>query len=75
MAKIYLPSSVDRTGVDVTYHKKGNALIIGGWCYGQFDIKSTQMPLAEFFKQLGITRRDCERAFAQQPASDGQEGK
>lgn len=74
MAKIYLPPGAKHSGIDITYQQKKNVLIIGGWYDGFVGIEPTLMPLAEFFKQLGITRADCERAFAEQPASDGGEG-
>lgn len=50
-------------GIGVTWTNDEQRLDIGGkydWCVG---IESDSMTLREFFDALGITAKDCERAF------------
>lgn len=66
---IYLPHDnadvgFDRhSGIDITWTKSTRHLRIGGWYDSIVGIESTEMSLREFFDQLGITEKDCARAW------------
>lgn len=51
------------SGVSVTYIKSRGQIWVNGW-YDTFGgIQGIDMPLSEFFKQLGITEADCKKAY------------
>lgn len=61
--KIYLPEDAQYSGIDVVWTKTSQCISIGGWydnCYG---IPGEAMTLREFFDRLGITEKDCQKAF------------
>lgn len=60
---IYIPKDAKNSGVDITWIPSSQCLRIGGWydlCVG---IKEESMTLNEFFRRLGITQKDCMKAF------------
>ena len=63
---IYLPpyDVVGQSGIDITWTPSARRLDIGGWYDSYVGIESTSLPLIEFFKLLGITEKDCVKAFA-----------
>jgi len=61
---IYFPPDAKYSGIDVTWTPSSGRLRIGGWYDGMVGIQGDSMPLAEFFKQLGITEKDTKKAFA-----------
>jgi hypothetical protein len=60
---IYIPQDARRSGVDITWTPSAQRLDIGGWYDSCVGIQSQSMTLVEFFNQLGITEKDCRRAF------------
>lgn len=60
---IYLPPNAKYSGIDVTWTKSSQKLSIGGWYDGIVGIQSTPIELYRFFEQLGITEKDCKKAF------------
>ena len=52
-----------RSGVDVTFTRSSNRISIGGWYDSYVGIKSDTMSLREFFEYVGITEKDCKRAW------------
>ena len=68
MPKIaYLPRRLDNTfsnsGIDVTWTPSAQRLSIGGWYDTCVGIQSDSMTLLEFFELLGITEKDCQKAW------------
>ena len=63
---IYLPERDYEgcSGIDVTWTPSAQRLDIGGWYDGCVGIESTSMSLRELFDALGITEKDCKRAWA-----------
>ena len=59
----YVPSDADRSGISVQYHVKARSLTIGGWYDSMVGLTSETISLRQFFDRLGITARDCHRAF------------
>ena len=53
----------DRAGISVTYTKNSKILSISGWYDTNVGIEGDYLTLAEFFDKLGITEKDCEKAF------------
>jgi hypothetical protein len=60
---IYLPKDATYSGVDVTYTKSTQIISIGGWYDGCVGISGGSMTLEDFFKELGITEKDCKGVF------------
>lgn len=56
----------DSSGIDVTWTKTRQRLDIGGWHHGCVGIEGGSMNLREFFGALGITAKDCEKAFREE---------
>ena len=56
-------SSLETSGVDVSYRKRDRALFIGGWYDHMVGIPTVQIGLAEFLRGLGVTDADCRRAL------------
>ena len=60
---IYLPTESKHQGIDITWTKSRQSLSIGGWYDTFVGISNTDMSLREFFAYLGITEKDCIKAF------------
>lgn len=65
---IYLPKregpfAAKHSGIDITWTKTTHRIDIGGWYDSFVGIESTSMTLREFFDELGITERDCKKAW------------
>ena len=61
---IFLTNECERSGIDITWTKSKSQLHIGGWYDTCCGIEPTNMTLKEFFDKLGITEKDCKRAFS-----------
>jgi len=61
---IYIPEDAKHSGIDVTWTKTSAVLRIGGWYDGCVGLGGQCITLADFFKRLGITEKDCAKAFA-----------
>lgn len=61
--EIVLPSENSHAGIRVLYIQRRKTLRISGW-YDRFvGIEPTEITLADFFKTLNITFKDCQSAF------------
>ncbi len=61
---IYFPdSAMDSSGIDITYYKIKRELYIGGWYDSCVGIQGTRLTLRQLFDRLGITEKDCRKAF------------
>jgi hypothetical protein len=60
---IYVPKDTNRSGIYFTWTPSAQRLDIGGWYDSCVGIQSKSFSLSEFFEDLGITEKDCLRAF------------
>jgi hypothetical protein len=63
---VYFPEPAgprDRSGIAVEWTKTRGVLHISGWYDTYVGIQGTEISLREFFDRLGITSRDCAKAF------------
>ena len=60
---IYLPEDATHSGIDVTWTPSARRIDISGWYDSCVGLEGESMLLREFFERLGITRKDCEKAF------------
>ena len=60
---IYFPEDAKNDGIDIAYIKSKNQLRIGGWFDGCVGIGGGNISLKEFFEKLGITEKQCVKAF------------
>lgn len=65
--KFYIPADAVRSGIDVKWTKSAQRLSIGGWYDTCVGLEGEAMTLREFFDRLGITERDCKKAFEGKP--------
>jgi len=67
-----MPKRIDITddyghdGIDITWTPSAQRLDIGGWYDNFVGIESRSFTLREFFDELGITEKDCAKAFKDQ---------
>lgn len=54
-----------RQGLDVTWTPSAQRLDFGGWYDSFVGIQGDSMTLREFFDALGITKKDCAKAWKQ----------
>lgn len=59
----YYPEDHKDSGIDITWTKSKQRLDIGGFYDSFVGIKPTSVSLRKFFDQLGITLKDCQKAF------------
>lgn len=62
---IYLPEQPEyrHSGIDITWYKTRQILSIGGWYDSMVGIEGEDLTLRDFFDRLGITKKDCQKAF------------
>jgi len=60
---IYLPEGCDRSGIHITWTPSAQRLDIGGWYDTVVGIEPTSMSLREFFDLIGITKKNCGKAW------------
>jgi len=60
---IYIPKDAKHDGIDITWTPSSGILRIGGWYDSFVGIEGESMTLLEFFQRLGITEKDCQKAF------------
>ncbi len=51
------------SGLDVTWTRRAQRLDFGGWYDSFVGIQGDSMTLREFFDALGITEKDCAKAW------------
>lgn len=61
--RINIPEDADRSGVSIEYTKSRRVLYISGWYDSVVGIEGKEYTLAEFFQKLGISKKDCNKAF------------
>jgi hypothetical protein len=69
-----MPRRIDITreyassGIDITWTPSAQRLDIGGWYHGCVGIEGDSFTLREFFDRLGISQKDCQKAFQSTPS-------
>lgn len=63
MPKTIHLSKYDASGISITFTKTRSAISVSGWYDQYVGIEGETMTLGEFFRRLGITRKDCDRAL------------
>ena len=64
---LYVSKSVS-VGIDITFTPSTGQLYIGGWYDSCVGIQPETMSLADFFRRLGITEKDCRKALKERTA-------
>jgi hypothetical protein len=62
---IYLTKDSEDEGINITWTPSRQQLDISGWFDSFVGIEGKSMFLIDFFTELGITEKDCIKAFAQ----------
>lgn len=69
--RIELTDEWSNSGIDITWTPTAQRLDIGGWYDSLVGIETHSLQLREFFDKLGITEKDCIKAFKQvRPTGD-----
>lgn len=63
MPKTIYVSKHTNSGIDITWTKSAQRLDIGGWYDGCVGIEGRSFKLREFFDEMGITLKDCQKVF------------
>ena len=61
--RIYIPQDASHSGIDITWTKSAQRIDIGGWYDSCVGLSGGSLMLREFFDQLGITEKDCAKAW------------
>jgi hypothetical protein len=69
--RIDLSDEWGHSGIDITWTPTAQRLDIGGWYDSFVGIETRSLQLREFFDKLGITEKDCTKAFKQTSTSKG----
>lgn len=67
---IYIPKGAKHSGIDITWTPSAQRIDIGGWYDSCVGLQPESMFLGEFFKALGITQKDCKKAFKDFPQEE-----
>ena len=70
MPKTVYFSPGDRSGISVVWWKTTGRLSFGGWYDSMVGIEGENVTLREFFDRLGITEKDCQKAFKDESGTD-----
>ena len=62
---MYVPEDAKHAGIDITWTPSASRIDIGGWYDDSTGIRGNSMSLREFFDKLGITEKDCKKAWKQ----------
>lgn len=65
MARSKFPIDAKREGVEISWHRKDGEIVISGWYDSIVGMWPESLPLGAFFGRLGITKEDCDKAFAE----------
>lgn len=64
--QIFLPREgpIRCSGIDITWTPSAQRLDFGGWYDSFVGIEGESFTLLEFFNAMGITEKDCKKAWA-----------
>lgn len=68
--QLILPKDATYSGIDVTWTPSAQRLDISGWYESYAGIQNSSLTLLEFFRELGITEKDCAKAFSKKETGD-----
>lgn len=60
---VFTDADFKRSGIEITYKKTRQLLEVSGWYDSFVGIEGNTLTLHQFFTLLGITLKDCTRAF------------
>jgi hypothetical protein len=63
--RIDLTDEYAHSGIDITWTPTAQRLDIGGWYDSCVGLEGGSLTLRQFFEKLGITEKDCVKAFKQ----------
>jgi len=61
--ELFIPDNATSSGMNITWTPTAQRLDISGWYDSYVGIPGQSFSLGEFFSKLGITEKDCQRAF------------
>jgi hypothetical protein len=67
MPKQIILSEYPSTGIKIRWTPTSSRIDVNGWFDSLFCISGGSLTLREFFDRLGITEKDCAKAFKEQP--------
>jgi hypothetical protein len=63
--RIDLTDEYAHSGINITWTPTAQRLDIGGWYDSCVNLEGGSLTLRQFFEKLGITEKDCVKAFKQ----------
>tara|TARA_R110000868_G_scaffold341528_1_gene602390 strand:- start:20 stop:241 length:222 start_codon:yes stop_codon:yes gene_type:complete len=63
--RLYLSDEWNHSGIDITWTPSAQRLDVGGWYDSFVGLETHCLTLCQFFDELGITEKDCAKAFKQ----------
>ena len=63
MKMVYFPEDAKRIGISIQWTRSAQRLDIGGWYDSFVWLDGGTVSLREFFDRLGITEKDCQKAW------------
>jgi hypothetical protein len=65
--RLDLPGECRHSGIDITWTPSAQRLDVGGWYDSFVGLETHSLTLRQFFDELGITEKDCAKAFRLAP--------
>jgi hypothetical protein len=62
---LHLAGECHHSGIDITWTPSAQRLDVGGWYDSFVGLETHSLTLRQFFDELGITEKDCAKAFKQ----------
>jgi hypothetical protein len=63
--RLDLTDSYRHSGIDITWTPSAQRLDVGGWYDSFVGLETHSLTLRQLFDELGITEKDCAKAFKQ----------
>jgi hypothetical protein len=63
--RLDLTDSYRHSGIDITWTPSAQRLDVGGWYDTFVGLETHSLTLRQFLNELGITEKDCAKAFKQ----------
>lgn len=65
------PEDCTREGISITWTPSAKRIDISAWYDSMVGIQGESLTLREFYDRLGITEKDCVKAWDEQPCNPG----
>ena len=62
---LHLAGECHHSSIDITWTPSAQRLDVGGWYDSFVGLETHSLTLRQFFDELGITEKDCAKAFKQ----------